>query len=527
VTFATQRRGGLRELGVAFNAATALFALPLYVPLYASPGVVDLARLVLTVQVLPALAMFALGHGIRAVFGAGLIWRAYWITVTIAALASFFRLWQRQVSIGFPNAPDWIKVAAVGMIAPLVIALAATRADWLPRGFGRVAPLTAVVCAVFVLFLQLSPPVAGSSDHKPDVRRDTVFIFIFDELGRQALERDGKIDPVLFPNFAGLAEDGVWVADGTSNYSPSCQAIPAILSGREQPRCDESFLAGAKATLLANLATAFELRVYGEYLRGCPDGAETCKGIPYLTARYPVLGIANHLFPQSIRLGLKPLDSLAGRDANPYTLALWSDFLDDVRTLDLEGRAFFVHLNLPHSPYAYRANGTLGRLPSRLQYFYGTEEDANAYDNYREQVRFVDSLLGSFVAVLRERNVYGGASIFVTGDHGPRLQIPPKTSTLSGIAAQTPNVPVIMKSPQLQPLARVGEYQHIDFAPTILEILGLMSTERFDGRSIMTSSAPARQKWFVTGDRKYFREPDARWLRYDEVVPWPMGLSPR
>lgn len=503
--------GTLGDLSVAFNAATALFALPLYVPLHASPGLIELAGLVFFVQILPTAAAIAIGRALAAKAGRGFVWRGYWIALTLAGAASFLRLWQLHAGVGLPDSPAWTKIAVLAAIGPVVLVMTLVRADWLPRIFGRVAPVTAVVCAAFLVSIQLNVQVSGSAKIATlDARDDAAFIFIFDELGRHVLERDGKIDAVRFPNLAALADESTWVTDATSNYSASCQSIPSMLSGRLHPECDESFLMGGQATLLTTLATGYRLQVYEDYFRGCPNGAEVCRSMPYLIAHYPLAGIANHLLPQSVRVG-PLLDVVRGRDANPYTLALWTDFMEQVSTSDLRGRAFFLHINLPHAPYAYRADGTLSRAPSRSQYFYGTEQDTFAYENYREQIRFVDALFGSFVRVLQQRNAYAAATIVVTGDHGPRLQVPPKTTKLVGVAAETPGVPLIVKSPRFGQSGRTSEYQHIDFAPTVLDAVG-MPAEGFDGRSALEPGVLPREKTFITGGALFVRQSDGTWL---------------
>jgi hypothetical protein len=515
------------DLAAAFTAATALFALPLYIGLYASPGPRELATLVFVAQVLPTFMILAVGQVLGTLGRSSFVCRAYWIAVALAAAASLMRIWQRQAGVGFPDAPSWVKLAAIASIVPAVMLLTLIRADWLSRVLARVAPPTALICAGFLVFVQVSSPTITSPSRSASIERgDTVFIFVFDELGRQVLERDGRVDRTRFPNLAALADGGVWLADATANYSPSCQSIPSLLSGRSQPRCDEYFLSGGRPTLLSVLATAYSLHVYDDYLRGCPNGAEACKGIPYFIATYPLEGITSHLFPQSVRVG-PLLDLIGSRDANPYTLALWSDFLEQVRTTDLRGRAYYVHINLPHSPYAYRADGTLNREPSSSKYFYGSEQDVAAYENYRAQTQFTDALFGTFVDALRDRNAYEAATVVVTGDHGPRLQEAPRATALGGISAQTPGVPVILKASRPGHTSPIHEYQHIDFAPTLLDALDMSVLEGVEGRSVFDPLAQARPKWFITGAATFFRDAAGTWRRMEERVTWPVGLTPR
>src|ERR671915_1490620 len=68
-------------------------------------------------------------------------------------------------------------------------------------------------------------------------RKPHVVLLIMDELPSDSLlDRQGRIDPVRYPNFAALAGDGTWFKNAYSVYDSTTKAVPLILDGiRPQP----------------------------------------------------------------------------------------------------------------------------------------------------------------------------------------------------------------------------------------------------------------------------------------------------
>ncbi len=500
---------GWIEVGIAFNGATSLFALPLYLHLYASPGALELVRLAFLVQILPTVVFVVIGRALSSRPGLAFLRRVYWLGLAVATFASFARLVQVQYALGLPGIPDAAKIAIPVLIVALLVVLAVARTDWLARGFGRVGPIFALVSAVFIGQLLMSGSLHASPPLTVPRRDDSVFLFVFDELGRDVLLRDGEIDPTRFPNLAALASDGISIGDATSNYSDTCQSIPSMLTGRSLPvgYCNDFFLVGQEPTLLSRLGSEYELHLYGEYLRDCKDqSAYVCRGVPYLIASRPELKIAQHLLPLGLRVG--PVAGMLGETWGAYTLPLWNTFMEDVRRGPVAGRAYFMHLLLPHAPYVFDRDGSSLRSPYR--YFRGDDNDDLAYKNYERQIMFVDSLFGSFVAELRQRDVYSKATIVITGDHGPAL-LPPPGPVLQGVNIQSPDVPLLIKSPRLAPRRISADYQHIDYAATVLDVLGLAPTWTLEGRSAIREGIPPRPKSFFSGGHIYRRDASGTW----------------
>ena len=117
------------------------------------------------------------------------------------------------------------------------------------------------------------------------------------------------------------------------------------------------------------------------------------------------------------------------------------------------------------------------------------------HQRHLAQVGFVDRLLGSLLARLREVGVYDKALVIITADHGASYREgrsrrePQPERNLSDIL----RVPLLMKLPG----QRHGEVvdrivETVDIFPTILDVIGLKASLRMDGRSLIDDQVPSR-----------------------------------
>ena len=84
------------------------------------------------------------------------------------------------------------------------------------------------------------------------------------------LNRDGHIDPELYPNFAALAADGVWYRNTTTAANYTTYAVPANLTGRV-PEDNRSAVASEHPeNLFTMLAGQFDLDVIETVTKLCP-----------------------------------------------------------------------------------------------------------------------------------------------------------------------------------------------------------------------------------------------------------------
>ena len=515
--------GRLPAIAIAFGAATAMFALPIYVQLHRSPGLVEQLRLIAISQLVPTLAFLGLARVVARI-GTSSGWvRAYWSALTLTALWSIARLLQVRILPEFllntgvdlrgTDQPLWLELI-VGGIVIVGSALLARRFAF-SQFLVPLAPVFVLVTA-YIAFISMSeaPAALAAESLMPSaVRSDALFVLVFDELGYDVLLKDGEIDGNRFPNFRGLADDSLWFTNATSNYRETCESIPSVLVGKfvTKDQCRNFVVKDDPGSLFATIRPQFRVRVYGEALLDCKIPAEGCHGIPYLLALRPDLALGNHFVPKFARIGA--VGDWLGISTGIYTFETWRDFLGDVTPQETPGTAYFVHLLLPHQPLVYDASGRQTGSPYRA--FTGeAENDSRAYDNYREQTAFVDHMLGEFVARLKAAGMYERSTIAITGDHGPRVPTKLADGTeLKGIAALTPYVPLILHAPGLTPSRTNVDYQHIDFTPTLLDALKIPSAISYDGRSALQLGA-ARTKVFHWGAYAYELK-DGKWVDHD------------
>jgi hypothetical protein len=522
---------------LAVGVPTILLALPLYDKLYYYPGTWAALRLIAFVQLIPAILLYGVDAGMRRLPRGQRLAELFWLSAVVVVLIATCRYTQVQM------APDWRgmpRLARLG-IGMLAIGGSVAAAVWLPRFllryFARLAPL-ALVLTAYAVFQPLVSAIAADvaearavPDH-PSVaqpkRTDAVFIFILDELGRDVLLDGDTIDRSRFPNLAQVAGEGLWFSNAVSNAGDTCISIPSMLTGRfyyhltmSLPRdCKNFYLASSEHNVLSVLSTRYEIALYDSTLRDClPSSNAHCYGTPYLMAEDPTSALLQHL------LLIAPDDARRKAIASPfgevvtthgYDRLLLDRLQSDIADGSVAGRVNFVHVTLPHVPYIYDERG--GLHGSRYNGFNGKRpDDEYVQANYSRQMQYVDSMIGRFLTALKRADLYESATIVFTADHGPRSPdgfvgtlFPARLSTV------TPNVPVLVRGPNVHPGVDNREYQHVDFAPTLLDALGVPITElgdRIDGRSALRQETSARDRYFRWQNYMYrFDNNQAAWV---------------
>ncbi len=132
-------------------------------------------------------------------------------------------------------------------------------------------------------------------------------------------------------------------------------------------------------------------------------------------------------------------------------------------------RFAWVHLYDPHDPYE--------PPPPYAQ----TYKD-HPYDG---EIAYADSALGAFLAYLKKNSAYDNALIVVVGDHGEGLGEHGEETHGIFLYDSTLHVPLIVKQPA-QRAGRVvrAQVRTTDILPSVLDLLGLETTVRFDGESL-------------------------------------------
>jgi hypothetical protein len=349
----------------------------------------------------------------------------------------------------------------------------------------------------------------------------------------EVLLKGDRVDAGRFPNLSALADESAWFTCATTNHMWTTHSIPTLLTGRLEP-------APGTPSFVRRLPPGCDVLMMG-FLgaqRWVPEGpagprtvqwrgalhtlGETPRRIPpVLAAALLQSGFIRAPLNESRVLNLPDPHGWQGMEPGDFLLGELSTLLDSVDAREAPGRLTYWHCMLPHTPFIYAADGTLhGR---RETCFAPPKPGFESYDpnvvlsNYREQVRFVDTLVGRFIDRLKNEGLYDRSVIVITSDHGLRcfwgeLEPPGYPAVLGGF---TPRIPLLIHGPSVKPGRYDVDYQHIDFAPTLLNVLGCpFDPAEFEGVSAFARERPARPKVMLDrrGNRRYeLDETDGFW----------------
>lgn len=497
------------DLAAGIVAATLLFALPVYLRIYADPGWILLLRLIVLLQVIPALAIAGIARALERRTRSR---EAYWTVVgTLTALA-VLRIVQAQYQLGLEAFPLALRLLAyAALIAGALLAFRRWGSQLL-SGYAQLWPVALLMTVVMVGQLVLAPRLPGVARTGAE-RQDTVLIIVWDELGRDVLLKDGRVDENWFPNFRAFADESLSIRNGTTNYGYTCNAIPSLLTGATQGRyaCQNGFVISSSPNLMTDLASAYEISLYEEYLFEClaPRRGFECRGTSYLASAYPHLALTELAVPRSVRFA--GLGEAVGLTASPYTVGAYREFVASLTGGHARGRAYFVHLLLPHSPYVLDEEGRAHGSPDTV-FTAEPERDVRTQANYVRQVRYVDRLFGELIRQLRAEGLYDRTTLIVTADTGPRTEPDPGAE----LGSLQQNIPLFIRAPGISPGATDIEYQHLDFRATVLDVLQLPAVAT-EGWSVLDPGRPVtRERTFVREDSPYpyrFDPASGRWRR--------------
>ncbi|MFF5055909.1 sulfatase-like hydrolase/transferase [Micromonospora sp. NPDC000663] len=492
-----------------------------------------LVALVAVVPTVPVALLGALsrlaGRTARAVTHTGLV------GLLLAALA---------VQVGRHLTPlRGVPLLVVAVLAGAAGALAHRR--W--RAPARVLRLAAVGPVAFVaLFLFVSPASAvvlprgdggaagtaqGTGVHPP------VVMLILDELPLVSLlGADGRIDAARYPNFAELAGASTWYrnATGVSGWTPN--ALPAMLTGKYPARPVAPHYSQYPDNIFTAFGGLYDIRAEESITRLCPPSrceqpVAPEQGLGVLVRETGKL-LGQVAGPSES--AVDPEDSYrertraeAGLDAAepvPADPKFRWDSLDDnqparftsfLAGLKPQSRPVlhFLHLLMPHSPWAYLPSGARYDAPEDLP-----NDGAGWIDLARQrhlaQLGYTDRLIGETLRTLRASGLYDQALVVVTADHGVSFRPGAQGRGMDAIkaaAGEVAWVPMFVKEPRQQ-TGRVDDrnWEHVDLLPTVADEAGVQLPWRVDGRS-------ARQAPRTDGTKHFYDRPG-------EPVTFPGGV---
>jgi hypothetical protein len=371
-------------------------------------------------------------------------------------------------------------------------------------------------------------PLLASGDTRPERRAvelsspaPLVFV-VFDELPVASLMNErGEIDAVRFPGFGRLAARSSWYRLATTVSDMTTPSLVAMLTGRNPTRGGPAHAANHPDNLFSLLGDSHDLRVIETATRMCP--ASLCSGTQRAHGEREeraallysdALVVAGHvLAPRDWRAALPAIahtwrgfgDGLGGRQRDaaasaPAKAARGVDPAGGIRPREGPGAVFsrfvesiepgaapafyFVHVDLPHSPWRFLPSGQLyaGRsfAPGLGPGSVWTTDAwilAQAWQRHLLQVGYADALLAQLLDALAANALFEPSLIIVTADHGVSFRggdsnRRPTATNYADLMA----VPLLVKRPaQAQPEVWDAPVTTLDLVATIAEAFGAES----------------------------------------------------
>jgi arylsulfatase A-like enzyme len=441
-------------------------------------------------------------------------------------------------------------LAVVGVLAGLVGGLLYAKGAAFRLWLRWLWPAPIVFLLVFLLvspaadLLRPAPaPAAAPAGTAQGTRKGPIVMVLMDEFPLVSLlDRHGRIDKRLYPNFARLAGGSTWYRNATAVSGMTGWAVPSMMTGRYPAEDRLPITSQFPDNLFTLLGGSYRYKTH--VFEGmsqlcpptiCPD-AKRSGGSGGLLGQAPseeggfraVLRDSAKLWTEiastreptqdpAATLQEATVDDPAGPDAAPNDPARrqivkgykrgigFQRFLSSIRRTDPNQRAlYFVHVLMPHQPWKYLPSGmtypertTGGRLASNGRWTSEAWPVQSIHQRHLMQTAIADRMIGDLVKRLRATGLYDRSTLVVTADHGIAFK-PGMNARANPINASVPDalwVPLFIKRPgQDTPSTNDVNWEHVDLVPTLADIVGFRVPWSTEGVSWADPSAAKRQR---------------------------------
>lgn len=154
-----------------------------------------------------------------------------------------------------------------------------------------------------------------------------------------------------------------------------------------------------------------------------------------------------------------------------------------------EGNLYIFFFDATHSEYSFPKDFPLEFEPitKQIDYLTLTQKEIEPVKNrYRNSIRYIDTLIGRFILILKKEELYDSAVIAMTGDHGEEFYEEGALFHGTHLNRYQTEVPIFCRFPGKEKMA--DDATHIDLFPSFLHYVTGISEfpDLFDGRSIFS-----------------------------------------
>jgi phosphoglycerol transferase MdoB-like AlkP superfamily enzyme len=277
------------------------------------------------------------------------------------------------------------------------------------------------------------------------------------------------------PHLTKLAEEGLYLSHFYTPFPRSSKAFFAILTGYYPLTSYRSLLKTSPDISVPSIFSILKLYRYNTFA-GYSGDFNYDRMSDFLVNR----GV-DQLVDINANDGTYDQISWGADDALIYdSLMAWLDSVDR----DTPFFALLLPMNT-HHPF----------WTPKEKYKVVPEHDQQG--RYINAIHYQDHLIGKLINFLKTTNRWNNTVILITGDHGAVFNVLKSESTNASpylIDKNTINVPFYLYSPNIKSKKIQYDFvaSHIDILPTILDILGVVNGEQFQGRSIFDPAIKKR-----------------------------------
>jgi hypothetical protein len=401
------------------------------------------------------------------------------------------------------------------------------------NSFFVLSPQWAIIWA-FVRYGRLEPNLPSVSmnlieqrkiDFAPKgiVSKRNVFLFVIEGLRADAVHQEWA--PTLYR----LAREGISFDNSYSQSTETSESMLSIITGRyplKSPLRNRGALDRTMYRVYDGLArVGFVTSYIGEewsqdsLLTNSPDLRYRFNPLtadfsrvdpadnPFL---YRSRGLGDYSLAVADRLKIKKLEHLVRRT-----------FTDKKNIFSI---LYFIS---SHFPYDQTDGIPQLRQPNKLDtdynfLWYPKEIAPIMRNRYLNTIRYIDSLLDSFMVFLKNQNELANSIIIVTGDHGESFWEHNRVGHSRHLDQEAIRVPLIIwgTTGYKKRWNEMTPVSHVDIAPTIYDLVGLPSQLSFQGESVLTYAGVQAAYSEEASERPVFVSTQAL-MHEDAIIIWP------